>query len=98
MKKQETRCERITRYEKLMDEATEAVARVYDALEKLRAVQDAVNSLDDYYTSDLWKEDFAADEAGFLPQDLKRGVLSEDGLYNLLEENRRITMLMDILD
>ena len=28
----------------------------------------------------------AADEAGLLPKDLKRGVLSEDGIYNLLEE------------
>ena len=27
---------------------------------------------------------FADDEAGLLPKDLKRGVLSEDGLWNLL--------------
>ena len=39
-----------------------------------------------YYSSDAWKRDYAADEAGLLPKDLKRGVLSEDGLYNLLEE------------
>ena len=37
-----------------------------------------------YYASDVWKEDFAADEAGLLPQDLPRGVLSEDGIYNAL--------------
>ena len=29
-------------------------------------------------------EDFEMDEAGFVPTDLKRGVLSEDALYNLL--------------
>lgn len=40
-----------------------------------------------YYISDAWKRDFAADEAGLLPKDLKRGVLSEDGIYNLLEES-----------
>ena len=28
--------------------------------------------------------DFEADEAGLLPPDLKRGFLSEDGIYNLL--------------
>ena len=39
-----------------------------------------------YYSSDAWKRDFAADEAGLLPKDLKRGVLSEDGIYNLFEE------------
>ena len=34
--------------------------------------------------------DFAADEAGNLPPDLKRGVLSEDGIWNLLSDYRDI--------
>ena len=33
-----------------------------------------------------WQKDFEADEQGKLPESLKRGVLSEDGLWNLLEE------------
>ena len=33
-------------------------------------------------------KDYEADEAGKLPADLKRGVLSEDALFDLLEENR----------
>ena len=32
----------------------------------------------------------AADEAGNLPPDLKRGVLSEDGIWNLLSDYRNI--------
>ena len=44
-----------------------------------------VRELEAYYASNEWKEDFAAEEEGRLPQTLKRGVLSEDGLYNLLE-------------
>ena len=32
----------------------------------------------------------AADEAGNLPPDLKRGVLSEDGIWNLLSDYREI--------
>ncbi|MBK6087256.1 DUF4298 domain-containing protein, partial [Ruminococcus difficilis] len=35
--------------------------------------------------------DFAADEAGLLPKGLKRGVLSEDGIYNLLEEYKEVS-------
>ena len=31
-------------------------------------------------------EDFEADEAGLLPKDLKRGVLSEDAVYGLLSD------------
>ena len=44
--------------------------------------------LDEYYTSGEWLEDYEADEAGLLPKDMKRGVLSQDGLYDLLEEWR----------
>ena len=42
--------------------------------------------LDDYYTSGQWQRDYEADEAGMLPDDLKRGVLSEDGVFNLFSE------------
>ncbi|MCR5844475.1 MAG: DUF4298 domain-containing protein [Oscillospiraceae bacterium] len=41
--------------------------------------------LDAYYTSGEWREDYEADENGELPPDLKRGVLSQDALYDLLE-------------
>lgn len=41
--------------------------------------------LEAYYTSGLWLEDYQADEAGELPRELKRGVLSQDGLFDLLE-------------
>ena len=47
---------------------------------------DQLKALSEYYSSDAWKRDYAADEAGLLPKDLKRGVLSEDGIYALLEE------------
>ncbi len=39
-----------------------------------------------YYQSSLWRSDFEADEAGELPADLPRGVLSEDAIYNVLTE------------
>ena len=67
------RIERVERYERLFDEA----ATSHDA-EKLRF-------LDVYYTSGEWREDYEADERGELPPDLKRGVISQDPLYDLLE-------------
>ena len=39
-----------------------------------------------YYESPLWLHDYDLDGQGLLPEDLKRGVLSEDGVYNLLSE------------
>jgi hypothetical protein len=45
--------------------------------------------LKEYYEGGQWLEDFRADERGELPPDMKRGVLSEDGLWNLLSEIKK---------
>ena len=44
-----------------------------------------VHILDAYYHGPLWRSDLEADEAGRLPADLPRGVLSEDGIDHALE-------------
>ena len=49
-----------------------------------------IRKLEAYYASDVWKKDFALDEAGKLQKNLERGVLSEDGLYDLLERNKEV--------
>ena len=77
---------RIQEMEQRMEQASTAVIALSAALDKYEAAQEAIKSLDDYYGSDLWKQDFADDEAGRLPADLKRGVLSEDGIWNLLAD------------
>ena len=58
----------------------------------LKAIKEEVAELSKYYGSELWKLDFAADEEEILPPDLKRGVLSEDGIWNLLSDYREIQM------
>ena len=79
---------RIRQMEELSD-------KVYAALSDNNAsdlaIRDAISKLEGYYTGPLWKTDLALDEAGKLPEDLKRGVLSEDGIYNLLERYKEST-------
>ena len=60
------------------------------ALDLYAEVQEDIRQLSDYYGSKDWKRDFAADEAGRLPADLKRGVLSEDAVWNLLTDIKAI--------
>ena len=79
--------ERITRMEALLDKGMETVRRLEKALDDFAALQPDIAELEAYYGKD-WRKDFEADEAGKLPKDLKRGVLSEDGLWNLLEDYR----------
>ena len=76
--------ERIEYMERLFDFVIEARKEQPIDPEKSARIQEALRILAEYYTSDEWKQDFADDEAGLLPKDLKRGVLSEDGLWNLL--------------
>ena len=70
------RIRRVEKYERLFDEAL--VSRDPEKLRLLEA----------YYTSGEWREDYEADEREELPPDLKRGVLSQDALYDLLEGNQ----------
>lgn len=58
---------------------------LYDKALKDCASENEIGLLDKYLTIGF-KGDFEADEKGMFPKDLKRGVLSEDGLYDLLEK------------
>lgn len=51
-------------------------------------------ALRNYYTSEQREQDLLADEQGLLPSTLKRGVLSEDELYDLMGDYREIAFRM----
>ena len=72
-------------------ETPAAKAKATRAAKKLRKeLQETIGKLEAYYESPLWKEDFEDDEQGRFPAGMKRGVLSEDGVYDLLEEYAEI--------
>ena len=77
---------RIQQMERRLERALAAVKRLSAALDKYEAAQHDIAILNEYYGSDLWRQDFADDEAGRLPEGLKRGVLSEDGIWNMLTD------------
>ncbi len=79
---------RIGHMERCLDDVTKAVKRLNEAIDKYEAVQDVIAALDAYYGSCEWRQDLADDEAGRLPAGLKRGVLSQDGIWNLLTDCR----------
>lgn len=85
---------RIVKMEENMDAAREAVDRLSAALEQYEAVQKKYFELENYYGSYQWMKDYEDDEAGRLPQDLKRGVLSEDAAYDLITEHRDLMLRM----
>lgn len=81
---------RICEMEAHLNQADAAVRTAEAALDALDAVHGSILALSDYYNGPLWRLDFEADEAGLLPSDLRRGVLSEDAVYNLLSDYDRL--------
>ena len=73
---------RISYMERLMDEVIAARKDESRTWPWYRMRQ--LRVLEDYYENGLWRLDYETDERGLLPRSLKRGVLSEDGLYNIL--------------
>ena len=76
---------RVRYYEELFDEALALEKRLSRTLEVYQKSKPILDELEEYEASGLWQEDYEADEAGELPKDLKRGVLSQDGLFDLLQ-------------
>ena len=84
--------ERIQHYETLLDRIAPVLENLEEALDAFEDIQEDVKELAAYYEDDDWREDFEADEAGKLPADLKRGVLSEDGIYDVLSGHYALTI------
>ena len=78
---------RIKKYESYLNEAQQLLC----AGENSDRLKYLISELEAYYESVKWRKDFESDEAGLLPKNLKRGVLSEDGINDLLEEYKEVS-------
>ena len=85
-----TQIERIQHMEAVLDEVTDGIAQLDTALNHYRDLHPKILELAAYYGSTDWHQDLDDDRAGKLPEDLKRGVLSEDGVYDTLTDHRDI--------
>ena len=75
---------RVQQMERYFDVLQKAADENPDAFRNDDSIQEMLQILVQYYESGQWLQDYGLDEQGMLPQHLKRGVLSQDGVYNLL--------------
>lgn len=85
---------RIAKMEMYLDDSCVAIEALSDALREYEEIQDKYFELVKYYSSQEWMADFEADEAGLIPAELKRGVLSEDAVYDLITDHRDLMTRM----
>ena len=85
-----TQLERIQHMEAVLNEVKDGIAQLKTAVVQYQDLHPKIVELSAYYGSPDWKQDFDDDRAGKLPADLKRGVLSEDGVYDVLTDHRDI--------
>ena len=78
---------RIKKYESYLNEAQQLLC----AGENSDRLKYLISELEAYYESVKWRKDFESDKAGLLPKNLKRGVLSEDGINDLLDEYKEVS-------
>lgn len=81
---------RIKRMKSYLDDTAAAISELSEALSGYEDLQDKYYELTDYYGSPDWWSDLRADEEDKLPDDLKRGVLSEDAVFDLITLHREL--------
>lgn len=89
--------ERIQYMEEILNQVSTLINKIDPLFDEYEQIMPKLHELIHYYESDHWKNDFLADENGILPKDLKRGVLSEDGIYNLLELHKELIHKMEMI-
>ncbi len=93
----ENQVERVARMEEIYDRCCGAVEALLCAAQRYMEAEAALRELEAYYTGPAWMEDFFADRDGAFPRNMKRGILTEDAIYDLLTDEYRMKKLLSRL-
>ena len=83
--------DRIQKMEQCFDMLITAEQNDPDAIMEDPCLKSFLCMLIHYYENGQWLHDYELDEKGLLPQNLKRGVLAQDAVYDFLDRIRNIT-------
>lgn len=79
--------ERIQRMEDYLNDYAKTLEDTKKAVERLKEYQESYIQLRDYYSSQAYFDDLDLSNQADFPADLPCGVLSEDAVYDLLDEH-----------
>lgn len=91
----EERIQRVKEMEAILDAHSARLSAMEAAIQALHEGMKDYETLKNYYIQGGYMEDVESDNRGELPEDLSRGVLSEDAVFDLFGEhmNTAIEML-----
>lgn len=79
--------ERIQRMEDYLNDYAKTLEDTKKAVDRLKEYQESYIQLRDYYSSQAYFDDLDLSNQADFPSDLPCGVLSEDAVYDLLDEH-----------
>lgn len=85
------RIENIKKHEHQLDAMETFISTLESLLEQWKSLQPGFKELMDYYSSPQWQNDVESENQGEF-KDLKCGVLSQDGIYNLYHRQRELSL------
>lgn len=85
---------RISEFEEILDKHSKIKDELERALNEFESQKQSYKRLFEYYYSDERLADLKSDELGEIANELKRGVLSEDAIYNLMSDYQKLTIKM----
>ncbi len=88
----ENHIKNITEMENILNETDSLISEMEVLIKKWKKNQNDFARLMSYYGSENWHKDREDDDAGIIPQDLPRGVLSEDAVHNTFGNRREISI------
>ena len=88
------RLDTITKMENILNQTDELISDMQTLLEKWEQNQQDFNELMNYYTSEERGKDLEDDRLHIIPQDLPRGVLSEDAVFDTYGNRKDLLIKM----
>lgn len=80
---------RIKKMETYFDTLSDAFKNAPNTIAADKGLRKMLKALTKYYEGGKWRKDYELDEKKLLEPTLKRGILSEDGVYNFLCDYKR---------
>ncbi len=90
----EKRLENITKMENILNRTDGLISEMEKLLEKWEQNQQDFKELMNYYTGEERWKDLEDDRLKVIPQDLPRGVLSEDAVFNTYGNRKDLSIKM----